>query len=541
MTRAIALSGFMGAGKSTVGERLARELGWLFVDLDEEIEAAFAAPIRDVFARVGEAGFRAMEARLLRQVIAGRCVVALGGGAVVDAGSRAALKRGARWVHLDAPFDVLERRVARTVGDRPMWTDRGAAEALYAARAPMYAEAPHRVDATGAAATVVAGIRALLGAPASPPAVADVAPRTISVDVPGAAYEVRVGRAMDAAIAAIGRDVGAGPIALLTDWNVGPLHADRVATLLAAGGRPLERVVLPAGEARKRIEPVVDVVERLLDRGWQRSAPVVALGGGVLGDMAGLVASLTLRGVPFVQLPTTLLAMVDSSVGGKVGVDHREGKNLIGAFHQPSAVVADLAFLDTLPPRELRAGCAEAVKSGLAGDAALLRRLERRADDVLGRDPELLAEVVARCVAFKAEVVAEDALERGRRRVLNLGHTLGHGLEAATGYSLRHGEAVSIGLVAAAHLGVEHVGADAQLPARVGGVLASLGLPTVAPPVSRERLAHAMAADKKRVGDDVAWVLPAAVGDARIVPLPTRDLGDMLRFLEDRGILGGLE
>jgi 3-dehydroquinate synthase len=347
---------------------------------------------------------------------------------------------------------------------------------------------------------------------------------------------------MTADIAALGRDVGEGPIALLTDWNVGPLHADGVAQLLAASGRRLERVVLPAGEERKRIGPVVDVVERLLDRGWQRSAPVVALGGGVLGDMAGLVAALTLRGVPFVQLPTTLLAMVDSSVGGKVGVDHRGGKNLIGAFHQPRAVVADLAFLRTLPERELRAGFGEVVKSALLGDPDLVDLLESRPEDAIGSDAQLLVEIVARCVAFKAEVVAEDALEAGRRKILNFGHTIGHALEAVTGFTtLRHGEAVAIGMVAAAHLSVDRLGAPAELPARIARLLESLGLPTIAPPVSFERLTDAMMGDKKRVGDEIAWVFLQDVGDPRIVPVSTRDLGDMLRLLADRGILSSLE
>ncbi len=541
MTRPIALSGFMGAGKSTVGERLARELGRPFVDLDDEIETAFAAPVPDIFARLGEPAFRAMEARLLRQVVATGAVVALGGGAVLDDASRAVLRAEAVWVHLEAPFDVLRRRVERSAGDRPRWADAAAAEALLTARAPVYAEAPFTVDASGAPASVVAAIRDVVGVPRARPDTPALPSRVVPVAVSDGPYDVHVGLGMEAEVARVGREVGEGPIALLTDWNVGPLHADATARLLAASGRPVERVVLPAGESRKRIGPVVDVVQRLLDRGWQRRAPVVALGGGVLGDMAGLVAALTLRGVPFVQLPTTLLAMVDSSVGGKVGVDHRDGKNLIGAFHQPARVVADLGFLDTLPPAELRSGLAEVVKTALLDGESFLALLEGGADALLARDAELLTDVVLRCVTFKADVVAEDAREAGRRRILNLGHTLGHGLEAASGYRLRHGEAVAIGLVAAAHVAVEAVGASPALPSRIEALLRSLGLPTSAPGVPRERLLAAMSGDKKRVGDSIAWILPSEVGDPRIVPMPTRDLSDMLRLLEDRGILLRLE
>ena len=541
MAKPIALSGFMGAGKTTVGARLARELGWPFVDLDAEISTAFAAPIAEVFAHRGEAAFRDMEARLLRQVLRPDCVVALGGGVPANPESRAELMSRARWVHLDVPFETLARRVRSRDDSRPLWGDAKAAQVLFDARADAYAQAPFRVDGAASAGVVAASIRAVVDDRVVATVALSVQSQEVAVNVPGARYSVRVGAQLSADIARIGTEVGAGPIALLTDWNVGPLHADGVARLLGASGRPVERVVLPAGESRKRIGPVIDVVERLLDRGWQRSAPVVALGGGVLGDMAGLVASLTLRGVPFVQLPTTLLAMVDSSVGGKVGVDHREGKNLIGAFHQPESVIADLTFLRTLPNRELRAGFAEVVKTAALGDLGLLELLEGRSDDALRGDPELLAEVVVRCVRFKAAVVAEDAKERGRRRILNFGHTLGHALEAGTGYALRHGEAVSIGMVAAAHLATEHLGAPKSQAQRLAALLESLGLPTRAPRVPLQRLVAAMEGDKKRVGDEVAWVLLETLGVPRIVPLGTCEIPDMLRLLQDRGILQELE
>ena len=317
--------------------------------------------------------------------------------------------------------------------------------------------------------------------------------------------------------------------------------ADGVARLLAASGRSVQRLVLPAGESRKHIGPVVEAVERLLDRGWQRKAPVVALGGGVVGDMAGLIASLTLRGVPFVQFPTTLLAMVDSSVGGKVGVDHRTGKNLIGAFHQPSRVVADLGFLRTLPPAEYRAGLAEVVKTAALCDPALFERLEAEADAVLAGDPEVVADVVAACVAAKASVVSEDPTERGGRRILNFGHTLGHALEAATGFGLRHGEAVAIGMVAACALAEELLGAPRDVTERIRELLIRLGLPVRGPVADHRRLVRAMLKDKKRVGDHIAWIFLEQLGRPVIAQRANGEQTDMVRRLADRGILRMLE
>ena len=424
---------------------------------------------------------------------------------------------------------------------RPLWTDPKAAHELWRSRRSVYAEAPLRVDGAGLPGDVSAAVRRLLPESGISPAKPICTERVVAVDVPGASYGVRIGFDLEPAIAAVGREVGEGPIALLTDWNVGPLHADRVARLLGASGRRIERAVLPSGESRKRIGAVLDVVERLLDKGWQRSAPVVALGGGVLGDMAGLVAALTLRGVPLVQCPTTLLAMVDSSVGGKVGVDHQEGKNLIGAFHQPTRVLADLRFLDTLPDRELRSGLAEVVKAAAVGDLALFESLEACPEAVLRGDVETLAGVVERSVAVKADVVSADAREQGSRRVLNFGHTLGHAIEAASGWTLRHGEAVSIGMVAAAHVSVSELGAPPELPERLESLLRSLGLPTRAPPLPAARIERALLLDKKRKGDTIAWVLLDSLGAPRIVPLATRDSFDMLHRLADRGIVQGLE
>jgi shikimate kinase/3-dehydroquinate synthase len=534
----------MGAGKSTVAERLARLLKRSLVDLDSEIEAAFCMPVPAIFEGPGEAAFRAMESRLLRQAV---CrpdrVVALGGGTVIDPASRALLLAEALWVQLDVPLGEIQRRIGERPEGRPLWADPSAVAALFAARQSHYAEAEVCIDADAPPGEVAAMILNLLEE-SDRDAVGVQSPMpggliaTIPVAVPGGGYDIVIGSGLGEALAERVSAIGQGPIGMLTDWNVGPLHGEQLAAVLQQTGRRLEREVLPAGEDKKTIGPVVDAADRLLDRGWQRGAPVVALGGGVLGDMAGLVAALLLRGVPFVQVPTTLLAMVDSSVGGKVGVNHRSGKNLLGAFHQPALVWIDLAYLDTLPDRALRAGLGEVVKSALLGDEELLVMLEREPHRALDRDPQFIADLVRRCCVFKAGVVEADRLETGWRKVLNLGHSLGHAIEAAAGYgTVLHGEAVAIGTVAALELGVAEGVTSAGLPDRAREVLGRLGLPISAPGLAPEAVGKAFAADKKIAGSNLTWVFVEDVGRPSLVDLPLSRLHSWLELFKKCGIL----
>ncbi len=527
----------MGAGKSTVGARVARSRGLAFVDLDEELAAAFACPVEDIFARFGEPAFRAMEVRLLRQALSlPNRVVALGGGAVLATASRQALREHATWVHLDVPFPELERRVGGG-GRRPLWDS--SVQQRFMERAPLYAEAPYRVDGDRRPGDVAEAVNAIADAVHwEVPTVGPRAAHREPVTVPGAAYEVVIGRGMEDDVGAALAAVGTGAVGLLSDWNVVPLHADGLARRIEERGRRVVRQTLPAGEENKQIRPVLDAVGRLLDGGWERGAPVVALGGGVLGDMGGLVASLLLRGVPFVQVPTTLLAMVDASVGGKVGVNHRRGKNLIGSFWQPSLVWTDLAYLDTLPDRELRAGLAEVVKSAMLGDEELFELLEQQPDAFLRRDPDVLADAVLRCVRFKAGIVAEDAREKGIRASLNLGHTVGHAIEAAAPQgTIRHGEAVAIGLVAAAEISTAEGLAPASLPDRVRRVLTGLGLPIAAPPLPRLAIKRAIEGDKKLKDGGVLWILVPKIAQPRLVWSELDSLEARLDLLFQKSVL----
>jgi 3-dehydroquinate synthase len=331
------------------------------------------------------------------------------------------------------------------------------------------------------------------------------------VEVPVASpYPVVVGDGLDLAGVLSGTlEPGVG--AILTDSNVGPLHAPYLERALEeAGWRVTEVVEIPAGERSKSPAVYAEVARRLASSGMTRDGTLFALGGGVVGDLGGFVASTFMRGVDFVALPTSLLAMVDSSVGGKVGLDLPEGKNLLGTFSRPRIVAADLGWLETLPARELSCGLAEVIKMAFLSGGDYLADLDRTGAAREG-DPEALRTLILHSIRFKAHIVAEDELERGRRAILNYGHTIGHGLEAAADYALRHGEAVSAGMVAAARLCREKLGTD--LVELHEAALRAAGLPLKVPNIETERVLSAMGRDKKRrAGEAYSFVLLEDVG-----------------------------
>ncbi len=306
----------------------------------------------------------------------------------------------------------------------------------------------------------------------------------------------------------VARHVPGRRLALVTDTNVRPLAAQWGVGLPAIDAE----LVVPAGETSKTRERWSQLSDALLARTFGRDSALVLLGGGVVGDLGGFVAATFLRGIPYVQVPTTLLAMVDASVGGKTGVDTPHGKNLIGAFHPPAAVVADPRVLGTLPEPEFRPGLAEAVKHGLIADRAYFDWIAGAAERIAARDPDTLAVLVQRSVEIKAAVVSEDEREAGRRAILNAGHTVAHALEQASGYALAHGEAVAIGLVTECRL-AESLGlAERGMASEVRGLLQRLGLPTALPGFPPDRLLDAMARDKKNRASRIRFALPVSVG-----------------------------
>jgi 3-dehydroquinate synthase len=347
----------------------------------------------------------------------------------------------------------------------------------------------------------------------------------LTVDLAGRSYDILVGPGL---LAEAGRRIrealGRRRLIVLSDETVAPLYARALVESLHGAGHDVELVTVPAGEGAKDIHRFPALADRLLGLGLDRKAVLVALGGGVIGDLTGFAAATLLRGIEFVQIPTTLLAQIDSSVGGKTGVNAGAGKNLVGAFHQPRLVLADLDVLSTLPARELRAGYAEMAKYGLLGDAAFFRDLEVQAPRILTLDPALVGPAIVRCCRMKAMIVAEDEREAGRRALLNLGHTFGHALEAETGFgpALLHGESVALGMVLAADLSVALDRLGAAAASRIADHLGSVGLPTrmsqiPGAPFAASRLIEHMAHDKKAEGGSLTFVILDGIGSASLV------------------------
>ncbi len=308
-----------------------------------------------------------------------------------------------------------------------------------------------------------------------------------------------------------------GKVALITNPTVAQLYLDPVHDALAHAGFEITPVLVPDGEEHKNLKSLGTIYDRLIAERFERKSSVLALGGGVIGDLAGFAAATYLRGVPYVQVPTTLLAQVDSSVGGKTGVNHEGGKNLIGAFYQPRLVLVDAAVLNTLPRRELAAGLAEIIKYGIIEDPNLFQLLEQRLEQIVGLDRALLANIIAASCAIKARVVEADEREEDYRAVLNFGHTIGHALEAATGYrQFLHGEAVGVGMVKAAELSVRQGLCDSQTLERVTALVRRAGLPAEMPPqVSTQSLIQAMEIDKKVAGGKVKFIMCEGIGKTR--------------------------
>jgi 3-dehydroquinate synthase len=341
---------------------------------------------------------------------------------------------------------------------------------------------------------------------------------TFRVELGPAAHDVHAGTALLDNLGALARGAGLEPgkSIIVTDSNVGPLYAERVARALASAGFETTRATLAAGEESKSPETLAALYDQMTAAELDRASIVFALGGGVVGDLAGFAAATYLRGIGVVQIPTTVVAQVDSSLGGKTGINHRLAKNLIGAFHQPRLIVADVDMLTTLPDREFREGLAEVIKYGAIMDAPMLADLERDLDAILARNQRALEDMIARSLRHKAAVVSADEHEGGLRKILNYGHTVGHAIEASVGYGgYLHGEAVAIGMVAAARLSNAYGGLSADEAARLERLIERAGLPTGMPADWRgQKFVDALRLDKKRKQGAVEFVLLDRLGHA---------------------------
>ena len=500
-SRNLVITGFMGTGKSSVARGVAARLGRRYVDMDALIEERAGMSIPEIFRQRGEEVFRQYERELCRELAAQEnLVIATGGGALVDAANRAILGERGCLICLDCEVSELLHRLCGDQGRPMLWSEQPETRLreLLQMRRPAYAQIPYHVDTTYCSVgEVIDRVVALF----------EANPRSWTVSTPTGTYGVHlIPGGLDELGALLRAQDIQGEVVLVSDEHVWPLYGSQAASSIRQGRYEPHVVVLPAGEQHKNLDTVRTLYDRFVEAGLDRSGAVVALGGGVITDMVGLAAASFMRGVPLVQAPTTLLGMVDASVGGKVAVDHPRGKNLIGAFVRPLFVLLAPETLATLPEIEYRAGLAEVIKAGIIADGELFAAWEPESD------PPDLRWAVERALQVKIDVVEQDPYEKGRRMALNLGHTFAHAFEVLSDYAMHHGLAVSIGLAAAAHLGEMRGHCAPETRERIIAALAHQDLPTSYGEHPPRAVYEAMRTDKKRQGSKLRFILPQEIG-----------------------------
>lgn len=516
----IILVGMMGAGKTTVGKLLARQLGKTFVDSDEEIQRRTGVTIPHIFDVEGEAGFRVRESGVIQELLdANNIVLATGGGAVLSAQNRRLMRQHGVVVYLKSNVHDLWQRT-RHDHNRPLLqtaNPRAKLQELYDLRDPLYMEAADIVIHTGKQSVqiLLERLQHKLEELKQMTTGSEKAMQTLSVGLAERSYPIHIGDGLLDHVELLLPHIPNKRTMIVSNTTVAPLYLERLSKELESHGVRVQSIVLPDGEQYKNGESLNAIYDALLSARSERSTPLIALGGGVIGDITGYAAATYLRGVPFIQIPTTLLSQVDSSVGGKTGINHPLGKNMIGAFYQPRVVLADTATLRTLPDRELRAGIAEVIKYGLIRDMPFLEWLEVNIEKLLSRDTAALQYAIARSCQNKAEVVEADEHESGERALLNLGHTFGHAIETGMGYGVwLHGEGVAAGTIMAADLSQRLGWLSAEDVTRVRKLFERAGLPVVAPRLGAEKYQQLMGMDKKVAGGKIRFVLLKALGRA---------------------------
>jgi shikimate kinase/3-dehydroquinate synthase len=538
------ITGFSGTGKSLVAKEVARRLNWDFLDTDDEIVEQTRKPIAEIFRQDGESKFRELERETIRKACQQRqTIIAIGGGAIVDPQNYELLAKTGLIVCLEAkPETIYERLFQKAVHSpetevRPLLATDNPLEhirQLKASRQPSYAKVDWTVNTDNLNISQVAEevIRAwrllrrpdFIGVPRNDKEKAqsgiakDIA---CLVETATQSYPVFVSYGLlDKLGDKMRQGALSGTATIISDKNVFSLYGSKVVGILNEAGFVVNSFIVPPGEETKNMDYAIKIYNFLVGHRAERDDVIIALGGGMVGDLAGFVAATFLRGMFWIQVPTSLIAMVDASIGGKVGINHPEGKNLIGAFYQPTLVLADPQALTTLPQRELVSGWAEVIKHGMILDKEFFEFLEANVNRLTKLEPESLTRAVARSAAIKAQVVNQDEKEReGKRTMLNYGHTIAHGLEAATQYKcFLHGEAVAIGMMGAAKLSQRLGLLPSAAVERQQALLQKFGLPTSLPAMrsnlklSLAGVTRAMELDKKMKGKAIRWVLLQDIG-----------------------------
>jgi len=584
----IIITGFSGTGKSLVAREIARQLGWDFIDTDNEIVSLAKKPIAEIFSIDGEEKFRELERVVIKRASRqSHRVIATGGGAIVDPQNRSQLVRNGFLVCLEARPETIYQRLFQEgshgpeirpllEGDNPLEHIRQ----LKAQRQSYYDDVDLVINTDDlsiddVAKEVVKGWRLLRSARNDKGKARNDTPSVIArsavtkqshaphglprlrlamtekakagndvaedaacwVETATQRYPIFVGYGLLDRLGEKLKEVGSSRVAIvISDGNVSRLYGDGVQEILKAAGFAVNSFVVRPGEETKSISTAIDIYNFLIKKRVERDDILIALGGGVIGDLAGFVAATYLRGIPWVQVPTSLVAMVDASIGGKVAVNHHEGKNLIGAFYQPNFVLADTQTLATLPKRELTSGWAEVVKYGLILDKEFFEFLESNAGRLIKLEQDVVSKAIIRSASLKAQVVSQDEKERGQRIILNYGHTVAHGLEAATQYShFLHGEAVAIGMMGAAKLSQKSGILPTDVAKRQQSLLQKFGLPTTFSGTGLAEIAKAMEVDKKTRAKKIRWVLLEDIGKTAIrANVPQQDVMAVLEELSQR-------
>ena len=552
MPASVFLVGLMGSGKTTVGKALAKQLKKKFVDSDHEIEARTGVSISMIFEIEGEASFRQREAEVIADLTSRENIVlATGGGAILNEQSRRFLHERGTVIYLRAAISSILYRT-RYDKTRPLLRTsdpRKKLEELEAQREPLYKEVAHIIVDTGRP-NIQNLMQTILGQlPASVSQIeqqisdftnsnsahpaseleSQLASIQVDVELDERSYPIVIGSNVLSDQRQLSKLIQGKTVTVVSNNIVAPLYLHQLEKTLEKLGKAVKSIILPDGEEHKNWQSLMQIFDELLKEKSDRKTTLIALGGGVIGDMTGFAAASYMRGIPFVQIPTTLLAQVDSSVGGKTAINHPLGKNMIGAFYQPLSVIADISTLQTLPDRELSAGLAEVIKHGAIQDEEFFSWIELNIDALRKKDPKALIHAIKRSCEIKSNIVQQDEKEGGLRAILNFGHTFGHAIEAGLGYGKwLHGEAVGCGMVMAAELSLRMGHINYVTKVRIQKLVEAAGLPTVAPRFGHQRWLELMAVDKKNEDGAIKFILLKPLGNAYINAVPAEMLNATL-------------
>lgn len=521
------LTGFSGTGKTTTGRKVAELLNWRFLDIDEEISLDIGQDIRQIFSNLGESTFRDLEHKKLLEVVVGdNLIISTGGGILTDPRNQPVMSEMGTTICLEASADMIANRLKHDESSeiRPMLKEdlsRESISKLKASRQQLYSQADWTIHTDKLSPKAVANeiFRAIrLLDQSEDTEILDIAPKELSsvVDTKNGKYPIWVAQGnLEQVGIRLKKLINPSVGYVITDQGANR-YAREVQKSMESSGIESHSFTMEPGEEHKKLSTVELIYKWLAERKAERGHAIVAVGGGVVGDLAGYVAATYLRGIPVVHVPTTLLAMMDSSIGGKTGVDLTQGKNLVGSFHQPQFVLVDTNTLQTLPKRILTEGWAEGLKHGLALDKSLLESFEKNASALKKLDLDVTTKLIKHSISIKAQKVTEDEFEKlGKRILLNYGHTIGHAIESVTNYSsYLHGEAVSIGMMAAGHISLaKHLLSSDDL-IRQETLLKTFNLPIQFENISIDNIKDRIVSDKKRTRGKVHWVLLKDIGSA---------------------------